>query len=348
LAIVAQLVAASLVIGMAANWTALFRRGVQGQQFWRPERTVRLAIVAALIALAAAVVLCVPFPFRVAAPALVEPADAHRVYVATPGTLVSAVSPGARVNAGHVLARLEDAQLGRELADRRAEFERAATRVKHLEVRAAVDAAAAAELVVAREACADAEQRLNQRRREARALTLRSPISGMTIPPPAPRRTAIEQELSVWSGTPLEPRNQRCFLERGTLFCLVGDPARKEALVYVDGADMALVRAGQRVRLQFEAGPARLLTGRVAEVAQGLVSIVPAQLVPDKQIASRTDDEGNHRPVRPTYQVRVAFEGPTAAGLILGARGRAKIEVDPQTFFHRIMRAIRQALTIDV
>jgi putative peptide zinc metalloprotease protein len=309
---------------------------------------MRLAMLMCVIAAAAAGIVYIPFPCRVSAPALIEPAGAHRIYVSTPGTLINAVSAGTRVTAGQVLARLEDATLGREIADRRAEYERALTRVRHLEVRATVDAAAAAELLVAREACVDAEQRLNKRLGEERALTLKAPIAGAAIPPPATRHPSVERQLAAWSGTPLEQRNKQCFLERGTLLCLVGDTSRQEAFVYADGADAPYLRVGQRARLQFDVGPAVVRSGRIVEIAQAAVSVLPAELTADNLLASRADDTGQLRPLRPTYLVRVAFDDPPEGGLVVGSRGRAKIEVEPQTLSQRIIRAVRQALTIEI
>jgi len=346
--IVAQLAATSLIVGVTANWTKLFWQGAKGPQFWRPARAMRIVVAASLIAAAAAVIFILPLPCNISAPALIEPAAARRIYVSTPGTLISAVSAGAPVSRGQVLALLKDAGVSREVAERRAEYAQAQTRVRHLEVRSAIDAAAAAELVVSLEACADAEQRLNKRLREERALTLTAPVSGTVIPPPAIRRTADERQLDSWSGTPLVRRNQQCFLERGALLCIVGDPERQEALAYVDGDDVLLLRAGQRARLQFDVGPAVILTGQVVEVAERDVSEVPVEFVPDSEIASRADDGGRRRPLRPTYQVRVMLDDAAPAGLVIGTRGQAKFEVDPQTISQRMLRALRRALAIEI
>jgi putative peptide zinc metalloprotease protein len=348
LGILAQLAATSLIVGIAANWTTLFWQGAKGEQARRRARAIRMSAIVSLAIAATAVILYVPFPYSITAPALIEPAGAHRVYVSTPGTLISSVSAGAPVERGQVLARLDDAGLRGEIAELRAAYERARTRVRHLEVRAAVDAAAAAELVVALEACADAEQRLNKRLGEERALTLTAPAPGTVIPPPAVRRAAVERQLVSWSGTPLEERNRQCFLERGTLLCIIGDPSRHETLVYVDGADVGLLSEGQRVRLQFEVGPAATLTGKVVEVAQRVVAEVPIEFVADSELASRADETGHRRPLRPTYHVRVSLDDSTAARLVIGARGWAKIEVEPQTLGQRIRRALRQALSVEI
>ena len=75
-----------------------------------------LVVVRTLIVLLIVVgLLSIPLPYRVAAPAVVTPRDARNVFVTTAGRLHWAVETGAHVAANDPLARLENAELEREV-----------------------------------------------------------------------------------------------------------------------------------------------------------------------------------------------------------------------------------------
>jgi putative peptide zinc metalloprotease protein len=338
-----------MVVGLVANWMPLLRQPGGGPPTWQTNKTIRIAAVLLVLAAGLATFFYLPLPCRIAAPALVQAQAAQRVYVSTPGTLVSAVAEGEVVRGGQTIARLEDSDLSLTIAALRGDYEQAVTRVRHLEARAAIDADAAAELVIARELCADVEQQLAKRTLEEEALTVKTPVEGTLIPPPVvPQKSDDLRALSHWSGTPLKQRNTGCFLERGTLLCLVGEPSRHEAMLYIDGTDIQYVRPGQHVRMRFDVGPARVLDGEVVEVSQRDLQTVPPELAADKALASRIDASGQQRPLRSSYQVRVDLEGPPLESLVIGARGRAKIAVDRQTLSQRLYRVLRRALTIEM
>jgi putative peptide zinc metalloprotease protein len=136
-------------------------------------------------------------------------------------------------------------------------------------------------------------------------------------------------------------------MERGTLFCLVGDPAKQEAMIFVDETDVQYVRPGQRVRLQLAMYPTAVTTGQVVEIAERNITNVPRELVADQELANRLDDSGTRRPVRTTYSVRVTLDEHDLH-MLSGARGRAKITVDPQPLAQRALRAIRRTLTVEL
>jgi putative peptide zinc metalloprotease protein len=153
--------------------------------------------------------------------------------------------------------------------------------------------------------------------------------------------------LPMWAGTPLEAENSHCYLERGTLFCLVGDPAKQEAMLFVDETDVQYVRPGHAVRLQLAMHPTAVLTGKVVEIAERNIASVPRELVADQELASRMDDSGARRPMRTTYSVRVKLDQHDLE-VLSGARGRAKVAVDPQPLAQRAIRALRRTLTVDL
>jgi putative peptide zinc metalloprotease protein len=344
-----HVVAGSMVAGAIFNWTFLLRQHDGRSPSWRDRKVARISATLALVIAVLVTIFFLPIPCRVAAPALVQVREAQRIYVSTPGTLTSVSGEGELMRAGQTIARLEDPDLHRTIAELDGDYQKTKTRVRHLSARAAIDADAAAELVVTEKMCADVGEQLARHRREEEALTLKAPVDGTLIPPPSISAQSDDMRaLTRWSGTPLERRNTGCYLQRGTLLCLVGDPSRHEAVVFVDGTDIQYVRPGQRVRMRFDTGPAIVLDGEVAEVAQRDLQIVPAEVAAEKELASRTDSSGQHRPLRSTYQVRVNLDAPLHDALVIGVLGRAKIAVDRQSLSQRLYRVLRRALTIEM
>jgi len=268
--------------------------------------------------------------------------------VATPGMLESTVAAGQPVGAGDVIAQLEDAVLRREVLRLSGEEKVAQIRVQNLQARLADEPDAAAQLQVAEEMLTDVREQLRQRKQDEKALTLVAAGSGMVMEAPkVSAKKSDEQNLPTWAGTPLEKENSHCYLERGTLFCLVGDPAKQEAVVFVDETDVHYVRLGQSVRLQLAMHPTAILMGEVTEIAERNITSVPRELAAEQELASRMDESGARRPVRTTYSVRVRLDEHHMR-LLSGARGRAKIAVDPQPLAQRSLRALRRTLTIEL
>jgi putative peptide zinc metalloprotease protein len=348
LGILVPIVAACLALTATIVWARALARFWSRPMAWRQFKPGRAtsAALAAVVCLGA--FLFVPLPCRIRAPAVLEPADAHRIYVATPGTLESVVAAGQPVNAGDVLAQLEDEVLRREILRLSGEEKVAQIRVQNLQFRLADEPDAAAQLQVAEEMFADVREQLRQRKQDEQALTLVAPGGGRVMEPPeVPAKNAAEQNLPMWAGTPLEEENSHCYLERGTLFCLVGDPAKQEAMLFVDETDVHYLRPGHAVRLQLAMHPTTVLTGKVVEIAERNIASVPRELVADQELASRMDDSGARRPMRTTYSVRVKLDEHDLE-VLSGARGRAKVAVDPQPLAQRALRALRRTLTVDL
>jgi putative peptide zinc metalloprotease protein len=323
-------------------------------RFWKnPAASRRLnrgRILAAMLT-ATAVVLgffFLPLPCHIAAPALVSPVDAQRVYVSSPGTLVNAAAAGTQVRAGDTVAQLEDAKLRQEVVRLAGARQVAQTRVRNLETRLVDDFEAAAQYEVAKEMLADVSQQLSQRQRDEQALTLKAAVDGTVIEPPERRETAIDkQNLPTWTGSPLDSKNAHCHLDRGTLFCLVGNPNRQEAIAFVDENDVQYVRVGQAVRLIFPVAPSVVLNGRVQEIAHRNIETVPGELTVEQELATRPDAAGMRRPVHTTYSVRVTLDEHNER-LLIGARGRAKIAVDGQPLFQRFLRVLRRTFAANM
>jgi putative peptide zinc metalloprotease protein len=346
--VLVPIAAACLALTAAIVWFRALARFWRRPMAWRQFKPGRVTSAALAAAVCLGAFLLVPLPCRIRAPAVLEPAGAHRVYVSTPGALQSAAVAGERVNPGDVIAQLEDEILHREIQRLAGEERVAQIRVNGLQARLADEPDAAAQLQVAEEMLADVREQLRQRKQDEKALALVAPGAGLVMEPPeVALNKADEQNLPTWTGTPLEKENSKCFLERGTLLCLVGDPAKQEAMLFVDETDVQYVRPGQQVRLQLSMYSTNVITGQIVEIAERNITNVPRELVADQELASRLDDSGARRPVRTTYSVRVTLD-EHELHMLNGARGRAKIAVDPQPLAQRALRAIRRTLTVEL
>jgi putative peptide zinc metalloprotease protein len=346
----AYLIALSLPLGIVLTGARAARRKLKNplfpQQLKQELKFTRLFLSVAVVASLGAGFFLMPFPCQISAPAMLELHDAQRMYVATSGTLTQCVPIGTQVESGQVIARMENADLQRVLMRVQGEFELADARVNHLQYRLAEDPRAAQELVVAREIRANIQQQLVHHQADAQRLTLRAPNAGTLIPPsrilPRPRD---RHHLPRWTGIPQEERNTGCAVERGDLYCLIGDPQRHEAVLFVDEWELEYVQTGQRVKMQFDLAPGVVLMGTVGEIARRDAQIVPPALAVGRQLANRSSASGTTRPLETSYQVRVSLDEHQKA-LVTGARGRGKVVVEPQTLGLRLSRFLRRTFAL--
>ena len=303
----------------------------------------RRGTFAALILLGLAFV---PLPDRVLAPAVVRPTNAKRVYITVPGFVVETKQPGDPVAAGAAIARLRNPEIA--LAVERALGERDLQRlhVEHLK-RQAIRSTKAAEDIPAAEAdLADRETRLDERRIDERRLTITAPCAGVVIAPPTHSTALQSAALDAWHGSPLDDRNRGAYLHTGTLVCLVGDPAKLEAVALVDQHDVDFVRPGERVALAADLYPGERFEGRVVELSPARVDELPKELSAIGELPQRTDATGQKVPLGKIYQVRIALDSPSAP-LLIGAAGTASIHVAGRSLAARLARFVSSTFRVD-
>ncbi len=348
LEVLVTLLAIAVVAGAATTLvlrTAAFLRQPSRSRQVKPFRLlVRMALVAALVGVAG----FVPLPHRVNAPTWIAAEAAQSVYVAVPGTLAMAAREGDDVAANGLVARLTNLDTDREVEKLAGQVDTQRRRIDNLFRRQqAGDAVATAELPTAREALADLETRLDQRRADQSRLTLHAPVAGTVLAPPRRADRPAEGELAGWTGTPLDERNRGSLLERGTLVCQIGDPRRLEAVLVIDQAEVDFVRVGQPVRLRLDQLSRQFLTGEITEIAELDMDLVPRELLGEKQLAARTDRAGQVRPLSTGYQARVRIDDHRET-LSIGATGLAKVEVERQTLARLLYRYLRRTLRLEL
>jgi putative peptide zinc metalloprotease protein len=323
------------------------RRGILWTRAW---------LLTVLVLAAAVVLVTLPLPYRVTAPAVFQPRDARMVYVTVPGRLAAAagvaVKPGDAVCYGQELAQLVNLDVEREIVELSGQCEQQRLQLRNARLRQIDDPQVAAEIPRDESALADLEARLQQRQQDRESLTLRAPCDGVLLPPPrlpADRDHGYMvpgRQLHAWRGSPLDAQNSGSTLEKGTLFCMVGPPAALEAFVVVDQSDVDFVAIGQKVRLQVDEAPGRIVAGTIVELADLDLKVVPRELAQGSEIPLRVDEKGVPHPLAASYQARVVLDEPPGAPLLPGTRGRAKIVVEPQSLARRLYRFLQRTFSV--
>lgn len=307
---------------------------------------VRSRLVVTLAALGAALVgVCfIPVQFRVSAPMILETADAQHVYVRVGGTLTDSVQVGSRVRSGDTIAVLENFELRREVADLSGQVEEQEVRLRVLESARSGNPVASSRIPAAREKLRDLRERFEQRSDDLRKLTLVANRAGTILSvPPRPELPTNAENLREWSGTPLDGRNKGVFLEAGVAVCFVGDPRDVEAVAFVDQADVPFIKPGQSARIQV--GAARIVSGKVMEIARIDSRVVPRELDP-AELHAEVDREGIRRPQDTLYQVRVGLD--TNRPLVHRVAGRLKIDAGNQTLGWRLRRYLARTFRFEL
>lgn len=291
---------------------------------------------AGLTALALAALLFTPIPTRVTTLAMVQADDVAHVYVTAEGTLVHSVRPGTRVSKDDELARLVEPKLERELARLEGQVKEHRVRLDQLEKRRVQDPGIAIQIPTAKEALLDAEQQLARRKEDARRLILTAPRAGVVIDPPHQNRSQ-HGSLNGWSGSPLDERNQGCYLNAGTTVCLVAEPTELSATLVINQDQIPLIRAGQSVRLRWDESPGNVQYGTITEVADLDIDLLTADLIRRIRLPTRFTASGQIKPVGTWYHARIRLD-PSSDDLLPGTVGAAKVIVDPQSLFTQFRR----------
>ena len=339
---VADLIAGGVGLGVVAStlsgMVGFVRSDAPREMRW-PRVGGALLVVAALLC----VLFFVPLPTRVVGSAVCQYADVERIYVTRTGTLVDALPLGESVQENQVLAQLEDSYVSREVVRLENAVRRQQARVTNLRTLHFDDDRSGEQIPAAIELLRDLKNQLAEKRKDLASLEMRTRRVGVILaPPPRLRRLDHEDELAAWSGIPMDDRNRECTLQRGTLYCLVGDPARFEAIVVVEQDDIGRVAVGSHVQLDVNSGAANLIRGEVRQISRQDLQIVPPELAADREVATRRDEGGTARPMSTSYQVRVMLDNTPGSARLQSFRGRAFIRATPETIVARLRRWIRR------
>jgi multidrug resistance efflux pump len=315
-------------------------------------RTGRLSLLTAAALAVLVGILAIPIDYNVRAPLVLMPADASRLYATAGGTLTKMLPAGSKVHRGDVIGQLQDTKAEVEIARLEGELKLRQLHLDHLQRLRLVDQESNDQLPTAQTALADSQRRLDERREEAKRLTLVAPIDGVVIP--APRKKENHQaasRLPAWSGSLLDPNTIGAHVEPGTLVCLVGDPRKLTAVLLVDDTDIKRLEPGQKTRLRIDELPGQVVDGEVVEVARHELDDIENLKMRQADLSPLL--VGLVAPGRSgaLYEARVRFELPEriqseATPLIIGGRGDGKVTAERITVGKRLYRYLAQTFRL--
>jgi putative peptide zinc metalloprotease protein len=278
-------------------------------------QTPRVAILGGTFSAIALAIMFWPIRHTVAGKAVFVPEDGRVIYATAGGELCDALKPGDIVQAGDVIAELADPQVAFALAKHTGEARVKQAHFEQLNTLRALESRVSLQLPTAKAELADAKSQLAQYHRRADELVVRSPIAGTIMAPPNIEAEQTPDKLRNWSGSPLEPRNQGCWVEPGTVLCMVGNPEKLSAIVNVDERDVADVKPGDEVRILLDSSPVRIITGKVKQIASR---------------ASEPDSDGNSELAERFHVIEVELTGNQTLAAV-GTGGSAKIAASHTT-----------------
>ncbi len=302
-------------------------------------RMRRPVLIVTAIVGCVAVIGLVPIPRTTTAYMTIQPGDAESVFVTNAGRLVGSVMNGADVQAGQVVATLVNPSVELELLQARGQSEQLEVRLDGLKKRRLTSREAGLQIPVIERSLSEAKKEQELREGLADQLVLSAPHAGRVFAVgKRAESTAGEREPGYWFGTPLDPANAGAWLEEGTKVCVIGNPKTREAVLFVSQQNIELIRKGQPVHLLLDDHAQREVRGRVSELAASPSREIPDELHRGGRIEGRVLD----LEYTPFYEVRVMLE-PTASPLPVRLTGRARVDVQHASLFHRIARFLRDA-----
>ena len=328
-------VAAIVALGMVLPTATAAVKALANPVVRRRIRWLRGIASLAILAGAIAALWLTPISRRATAPIVVVPAQAHPLFAVTAGRIVSAQPIGAQVSTGDVVMQLANEELAFALEQQQGKVRELAVRIAQLQSLRATQPAAVRLLPATEMELADARRQREELQDQAASLTIRAPAAGRVAAAPDREDARLaDDQLGVWTRSPLDPRNVGSWVEATTPLAVVIGGEQRLAWGAIDEADAPLVRPGQTVRVSLEQAQTEYLTGTVVRVSQR----ARRNKAERSQDAPRTAILGDD-----SYHVaEIALE---ASGelLIDSARGTAKIFLERSTIGDRVERAVREA-----
>ncbi len=316
----------------------------------RRMKPAHLMVTVLAISLLAGIVWALPLPFHIEAPLLVEPGAAENIVVTTPGILEFAAAEGTAVQPGDLVARLRNPELSRQRDQLQAQSHLLTRKLEVLMSARGTSEEAAAGIPATRKAIEDVSERLRALDENLARLELRAGRPGIVARPRnVPTRGGDREQARSWSGSPLDPSNLGCYLEPGTMLCLISAPSDRVATLYLDQQDVPFTREGQSAELLVTGMQDRTLYGRVARISPVPVDEVPRELAA-RSLVPIDRSNTSARPLVPLYQVRVELDEPEFDPSLLPrwSTGKGRIALAPQPLGDRLWRAVRNTFHFEL
>jgi putative peptide zinc metalloprotease protein len=345
----ARVLGAGFLILFAVPPINAVRRGWKSWLLEEDSIRRRTVLRLGLVLLVLVGVAFVPFPATLRVPILWEAEQGLAVSNTVAGRVVEVREPNTLVKSGEVLARLENPELRLTLEKLQGDVATSKLRVENLR-RRQNDPLAAAELVGSEALLADLQERQRSLELELAQLTIVAPHAGRWLPPAERHAHAAQVTAAggwklgapdaMWQGLPSDPRNRGAWLDVGTALGTLAPDATAAAQALIEQTDLATVQPGQTVTLHCDALPGTEWSGTVGQIAaQPTADLAPEwiTLAGSQRLALESREQGGkaQQTLRETsYFAKIAVPGSEPLP-VLGSRGTARIELPPQSLFHR-------------
>ena len=172
------------------------------------------------------------------------------------------------------------------------------------------------------------------------------------MPPPRkpiPKEAMAAEQLPTWSGNPFDEKNHEAFFTESDLLCLIGDPARWDAIIVVDQHDIDLVREKMEVDIKIDSARLKTFSGKIEKISEMEMKVSPENLALQSggRLDTEMDSSGRLRPISTSYQARVPLENVDMP-LRAGYRGQAKIYVGWRSVGWRIYRFLARTFRFEM
>ena len=358
LKIVGQLLAATGLFGLVIQ--PLYKLG---KFFYVPGRMhkVKRHRLFATLSVAAALLLAVvfvPLPFHVDCTFDLAPPGAKSVFAGITGRLENVlVKPGASVQAGAILARMDNVDLKLAVSRLRGEQARLQAQLKNLNRLRFEDDRVDLQIPSVLEGLDTVKKQLAEKELELGRLQIIAPISGVVFPPPLRRqRDSEDGRLMPWSGSPFDGKNHGAILLASDPICQIGDPQRFEAVLVIDQNNIDLISEYEglhgewpSVEMKLDAYRWDSFEGEIKKVASAPMEATPASLSAQAggELNTLQDENGAMRPMSTSYQARVPLDHLDQQ-LRVGLTGHAKIYTGWQPIGRRLARYLYRTFHFDL
>lgn len=297
----------------------------------------------------------IPFPSSVLCNFELQPHGAASVYVEIEGTLKEIlIESGQQVEAGTVLARLENIDLEIDVQRLRGQRNASDSELRSLQQIRFRDERRGGQINVVRQHLLALEEQLGMKLSDMNRLELVAPISGTIISPPRRNDPRGDQqvELASWSGSPLDDKNLGAtFLPEGphNLFCKIGDPNQWDAVLVINQREQDLVAEGQEVRLMFDESTNHVFVSTIDYLAFDELESLSPRLASTSggPVPAQAERDGTVRPLSTSYQAVVRLDN--ARNLFRnGLIGQARIKTEPRTLASRLIRYLGRTFNFDL
>jgi len=275
-----------------------------------------------------------------------EPHSELFVYSPMSAQIHSAVSYSSKVETDQELIVLTEPDLEIELALLDGQVEERKCELETARLRARQQLSLLSQLPVLETALWDVQNQRQTVANKLEKLVVHAPSTGVWMAPPnrIARQSQSRISLASWSGAPLDSANRQCWLERGDLVGIIGNPSRLEAVLQLPEAEIKSIRLGLPVRLRLNCSPGELLQGTVAEIS------LAEELDPrrgssrEREARSAVDRrENDEAPKDAYYLVRVKFDQSPEFGP-RGSQGVACIVTGRETAAQWLERLLNRVL----